>query len=232
MILPALLALAIVGSVHATTLTSPESLLARPIDQRVTAFSALKDKGFKFLSQTAFDKKEALQTRWRAITTMGRLDAALFRKQIDQALTSGEWFVRNAGLIALLSDDRSRAIQWSQSMLRDSALMVRTQAVRNLLALNARESEPALWAALYDRSNYKGRESLWIRAHVAETLAKFSGPGRAKDFERMLLDEDIRLHKWAVNGLESATGMRMSDVKEAVEIRRQKWLARLGVQEI
>lgn len=227
-----ILALLISASAAASPLTSPESLLERPIDQRVSAFKNLKDHGYKFLSETAFNKRESLQTRWRALTTMGRLDPAMFAKEIDRALVSPEWFMRNAALIALLSGERPKAVEWSLKLLKDPALIVRTQAVRNLIALNARESESELWAVLYDRRNFKGRESLWIRAHAAEALAKFAGPGRAKNFERLLLDADTRLHKWAVAGLENATGLRLSDRTEPVEVRRQKWLARLGVQEI
>lgn len=217
---------------HGASLASEESLLERPIDQRVKAFRQLKDYGHKFLSRTAFDSKEAMQTRWRAVTTMGRLDAVRFRPEIDKALASKEWFLRNSALIALLSDDRTRAVQISAKMLNDPALVVRTQAVRNLIALNAREAESDLWRALYEKRNYKGNESLWIRAHMAEALAKFAGPGRAKQFERMLLDADPRLHKWAVNGLETSTGYRLSAKGEPVETRRQKWLSRLGVTEI
>ncbi|MBX3023224.1 MAG: hypothetical protein KF799_16235 [Bdellovibrionales bacterium] len=227
-----LLCAGLVQSAVAVPLASPESLLERPIDQRVKAFAQLKDGGHKFLGQIAFDKNAALQTRWRAITTMGRLNAAAFSKEIDRALVSPEWFVRNAALIALLNDARPRAVEFSTALLADRALVVRTQAVRNIIALNAREAEPALWKALYEKHNYKGRESLWIRAHMAEALSRFSGPGKAKNFERLLLDPDTRLHKWAITGLETATGMRLSDRKEPVEVRRQKWLARLGVHEI
>jgi hypothetical protein len=230
------LSLAVTASVSisaaAEAVVSFESLLAQPIQQRVSGFAAHSDKGFVFLSKTAFDAKQSLQTRWRAVTTMGRLDPVRFHSDIDRALNSREWFMRNAGLIALLSDRRARAVTWSTKLLNDPALMVRTQAVRNIIALNARETEPILWKLIYDRRNFNGHSSLWIRAHMAEALAKFAGPGRTKKFERLLLDEDPRLYKWAIAGLEASTGMRMSDSKEPVERRRQQWLARLGIQAI
>lgn len=214
---------------NAAPLVSFESVLARPIDARVKAFAGMGVRGREFLRRTAFDRSEALQTRWRAITTMGRLDPRAFGPELDRALKSPEWFVRNAALIATLSDDRPRALDAAGRLLADPALVVRTQAVRNLIALDARESEPALWRALYDQRNFKGKESLWIRAHIAEALSRFAARGRVKAFERMLMDEDARLHRWAVVGLESATGLRMSDRKEDVEVRRQKWIARLGL---
>src|SRR4051812_24312724 len=132
---------------HAEPVVSMESLLERPMDSRVREMKALGDHAHQFLSKTAFDHSESLQTRWRAVTTMGRWDALAFKPELDRALASGEWFMRNAALIALLNDDRARAVSWSTRMLNDPALVVRTQAVRNLIGLNAIESLPQLWRA-------------------------------------------------------------------------------------
>jgi hypothetical protein len=216
-------------SARAETLQSMPMLLSQPIEVRTKGFQQLGAKAyFAFLNKTAFDVHEPLPTRWRAITTMGRLDPLAFRPALDRALRSPEWFLRNAALIALLSDERARAVSWSLRLLTDPALVVRTQAVRNVMALQAREAEPVLWNLIFDPSNFKGHESLWIRAHMAEALAKFATPGRSKAFARLLRDEDSRLYKWAVDGLEASSGVRLSDPHEDVELRRQKWLARLG----
>ena len=224
------------SSLHAETLVSMESLLDRPVEQRVVEFRKLGLKAHKFLATTAFEKTESLQARWRSITTMGRLDAIGYRAQIDRALVSPEWFMRNAALIALLADERTRAVSWSVRMLEDRALVVRTQAVRNLIGLNAAEAEPMLWKQIGDRRNYKGEESLWIRGHIAEALARLTltnqGSSRTREFQRLLMDPDERLHRWAILGLENSTGYKLSDRKEPTEIQRQKWLARLGVEEI
>jgi len=219
-------------SASAETLVSMESLLARPMNARLGEFRKLGDKAQIFLNQVAFDRRHSLLERWRAITTMGRLDPLLFRPQLDRALASPEWFMRNAALIALKNDERSRAVAWSQRMLEDKALVVRTQAVRNLIELNAREAEPILWEQISHRRNFRGSESLWIRTHIAEALARFAVQGRTKKFQRLLLDRDERLHTWAIIGLENSTGLKMSSGKEPLDIRRQKWLARLGVEAI
>lgn len=212
--------------------TNFDTWLAKPIEERVTRFREAGTKAYPFLSAMAFNPHATLQMRWRAITTMGRLDSAHFRADLERSLKDQEWFLRNAGLIALLNDDRKHAIQWSIRLLTDPALVVRTQAVRNLIALNASEAEPELWKGIFDRHNFKGKRSLWVRAHMAEALAKFAAPGRAKAFQKLLLDQDERLHKWAIIGLETSTGVQLSDRSEPVQIRRQKWLARLGVEEI
>lgn len=219
--------------VQAEMVVSFESELQKPIEARARIFKAHRPKSLVFLNKVAFDKSEPIPTRWRAVTTMGRVDASYFRKDLDRALVSPEWFMRNAALIALLNDERERAVTMSTRLLSDPALMVRTQAVRNLIALNARESEGRLWEEVSSRRNFKGRESLWIRAHIAEALASFAGPGRAKSFEKLLLDEDTRLHRWAIKGLEASTGLKLGGGRrEPVEVRRQQWLSRLGIQEL
>jgi len=211
--------------------TPMETLLNLPIEKRVKEFTDLAG-GDKFLRNVAFDKRYGLQARWRALTTMGRWDAALFRHELDRALTSGEWFMRNAALIALQSDERARAVNWSMRLLDDPALVVRTQAVRNLIALDAREAEPKLWEKMFAGTNFHGQESLWVRIHIAEALATFASPQRTRSFQRMLMDPDERLHKWAILGLETATGFKIGDKSEPLEVRRDQWLARLGAQEI
>ncbi|MGZ3723375.1 MAG: HEAT repeat domain-containing protein [Bdellovibrionales bacterium] len=210
-----------------------EALLNHPIDERVREFKELKAAGgYSFLASAAFDKKNGLQTRWRAITTMGRLDAAAFRKELDRALTGPEWYMRNAALIALQTDDRQRAIASSMRLLDDPALVVRTQAVRNLIQLEAREAEPKMWEKIFSDKNFRGKESLWVRVHLAEALAGFATPGRTRSFQRLLMDSDERLHKWAILGLEKTTGIKLGGRELSVEIRRQQWLSRLGVEEI
>lgn len=225
-------ALTLAWSAGAETLVSMESLMERPMDVRVREFAKTPDKSIKFLSRLAFDTSASLTDRWRAVTTMGRLDPLRFRPELDKALASREWFMRNAALIALQTDERARAVAWSTRMLEDRALVVRTQAVRNLIDLNARESEPILWQQIAAKRNFRGRESLWIRTHIAEALAHFAAEGRTRQFQKLLLDGDERLHKWAIIGLENSTGMKLTAGKESVEIRRQKWLARLGLSSI
>lgn len=219
-------------STSAFAANSLDTILNEPLKQRLNEFAQHRESADAFLIRVARDKTAGVQARWRALTTMGRLDPHKFQKNIDEALKSRDWFLRQAALIALQTDDRDRAVQWSMRLLRDSALMVRTQAVSNLLLLDAREAEPLLWHEIWDRRNFHGKESLWIRAHLAEAVAHMSGPGRTKAFAKLLLDPDQRLYRWAIEGLEASTGMRITAPNEPIEIRRQKWLSRLGGETI
>ncbi len=200
--------------------------------ERLKAFRKEPKISYQLLHKTAFDESQHLQLRWRALTTMGPLDAGYFEKDLETALKSKDWFIRNAALIAILSEPRDNAVKWSIEALKDPALMVRTQAVRNLVGLEAKETENLLWQQIWDKKNFRGTESLWIRAHIAEALARMATQGSVKGFQRLILDPDARLHKWAILGLEKSTGYKLSSKQEPVEVQRQKWLARLGVDVI
>lgn len=223
-------AISLIITVHAAwSVNSPnlELLLQKNMNERIAELKRAGSSAKPFLSRLAQRKEAGLSLRWRAITTMGRLDPVGFRADLEKALQSSEWFIRNAAAIAIRNADRGEAVNWSARLLRDPALVVRTQAVRNLIDLNARETEPILWKMLFEKMNFRGQDGLWIRAHLAEAVAKFSGRNRIQDFRRLLSEEDERLHKWAVLGLERSTGMRIGDKQEPVEVRRQKWLSRL-----
>jgi HEAT repeat protein len=204
-----------------------EELLYKNMDQRIAQFRRGGHEAREFLRLTARRKDAGLALRWRALTTMGRLDPVGFRPDIEWALRSSEWFARNAAAIAIRNVERDVAVNWSVRLLRDPALVVRTQAVRNLIDLDARETEPLLWKMLFAKVNFRGQDGLWIRAHLAEAVAKFSSRRRVEDFRRLLSESDERLHKWAIQGLERATGMRIGDIGEPLEVRRRKWLSRL-----
>lgn len=218
----------------------PESIsmdwLSGRVEERVAALKELGPEGRKLLIRAAFDTHLDLQSRWRAVTTMGRWSAPSFRNELNRALQSKEWFLRNAALIALQNDERDHAVRSSVKLLKDPALVVRTQAVRNLILLEARESEPMLWQEIFESRNFRAHQSLWVRGYMAEALARFAdgahGTRHAKAFQRLLMEPDPRLHRWAVIGLERSTGFKLTTSAESVEVRRQKWLAQLGVQEI
>ncbi|MGE4133007.1 MAG: HEAT repeat domain-containing protein [Bdellovibrionales bacterium] len=210
-----------------------ETELTKPMETRIKTFRANTREGAKFLRSVAFDSKKSLNLRWRAITTMGKWDTDSFAKELEGALQSPEWYLRNAALIAVLNGDREWAIGHSVKSLSDASLMVRTQAVRNLIGLDARETETVIWKQIWDKRNFKGNQSLWIRAHLAEALARFSARGHnRKAFERLILDHDTRIHRWAIMGLEKSTGWKLSDHREPTSVQRRKWLAGLGIDRI
>jgi hypothetical protein len=211
-------------SVVLETLTLPIGDRVEKLQGSATAREAL--------AAIAFDKKRDLNTRWRSMTTMGAVSAKSFRWEIEAALKSREWFLRNAGLVAILHDDRERAINWSLKLLSDGALVVRTQAAKNLLELSATESRESMWTAMNAPSNRLGSESLWIRGYLAKALALWARPVDQKRFLKLLMDKDHSVQRWAIYGLEQSTGIKISAVGESLDVQRQKWLSRMSAGKI
>ena len=197
--------------------TRPTETLAGlrlPLAQRLQIISERGQKGFSELSSIAFDESQDLETRWRAITTLGRVHASASRSLLEKALKSPDWYMRNAALIVAPYNNRSWALNWSRILLHDPALVVRTAAVQSLRQLNATEAEGLLWEKLYSSENYRSGESLWIRKHILAALLQFSKPGSEGRFISVLNDKDSSLHPIAMQALEKITRRKFADRTE------------------
>jgi hypothetical protein len=197
--------------------------LKLPFDNRVQALKAQGGKAAHTLAAMVFDSKLDLETRWRALTVLPSVDKALGREQIEKALQSREWYLRNAATVALPSLDRLYAIEKSAELMSDQALVVRTAASQNLLKLGAREKESLLWEKLNDAQNFRKGQSLWIRRHIARALSELASAGSEPRFITMLADSDVRLHPFAMRGLERLTGKAFA--RGTPEQTRGRWLA-------
>jgi len=194
---------------------------------RLKEISGIRDR----LKSLAFDKKRTLDVRWRSITALGSISAKSYRWEMEEALKSHEWFMRNAGLIAIRHDDREFAIRWSKQLLKDPALVVRTQAVKNLMDLNAPAKEE-VWSALYAKNNFQHDQGLWVRSYMAQALVQWANRSDEKRFLRLLMDTDASIQRWAILGLEKCTGFRLSNPDEPIALQKRKWLTRLSSDQI
>jgi HEAT repeat protein len=206
------------------------AILQLPMKERVmrlNGITGIRDR----LKQLAFDRRRSLDVRWRSITALGSLSAKSYRWEMEEALKSQEWFMRNAALIAIQHDDRGYAIRWSKKLLSDPALVVRTQAVKNLIDLKA-DAKEEIWSALFAKSNFHNGQSLWVRGLMAQALVQSASRSDEKRFLRLLMDPDSSIQKWAVIGLEKSTGLRLSNADEPIALQKRKWLARLSSDQI
>jgi HEAT repeat protein len=186
------------------------------------------------LAGLAFDKSQALGVRWKALTALAMTERERAAPVVERALTSPEWYLRNAGLIAMTYVSEPRALSWSAQLLNDPALVVRTAAVQTLRKLGAREHRDLLWDKLYAKENFKGRQSLWIRRHIVETLAVLARRGEEHRFVRVLADEDASLHRPATEALEKITGLAAppGSAGERADFWRQWWTENQGLSNI
>lgn len=169
-----------------------------------------KSARIQALSGLAKSKQASIRTRWRAITSLSMIDKQHSLPVVEQALSSGHWYLRNAGMVAIVHADSKRAKQWAMHLIKDPALVVRTAAVQALKKLNAVESKESLWQELYSAKNFKKGKSLWVRRHIVEALSEFENPGSEEKFVKVLRDQDDSLYTAAIKGLERITSKKMS----------------------
>lgn len=197
--------------------------LRLPMENRILALKK-RPGSFEQLKKMSFQDSQSLQTRWRALTAMARLDFGAARASLEKALQSDEWFMRNAALVTLVSGDKTMALKWSLKLLNDPALVVRTAAVQNLRDLKDRRAREDLLKAFRDPQNFKGGQSLWIRHHIARALSDMAIPGEEAFLIRLLAENDNRIHPWAIQGLERLTGKTLSESTDLKE-NKKLWLS-------
>lgn len=227
-LVPSLLWAAVPKSL-APALTENQRLLREalrlPLENRIQALKAQGPQVYDQLSGLAFSRHQALEIRWRSLTALPYLDAHRGQTDIERALKSDEWYLRNAATLALPALARPLAIELSTQLLSDPALVVRTAAAQNLLKLNARDKELVLWEKLNSPENFHRGQSLWVRRHIARALAEFARPGKENKLIAMLKDPDERLHPYAIRGLERLTGQRQPKRPLSLAENRGRWLA-------
>lgn len=207
----------------AVPLGMTRSALGLPLTNRLQVLQAQGPDGYRNLVAIMFDEKNAMDTRWRAVTAAGRIGGELSKPELERALKSREWYMRNAGLVAMLNVDRAQASHWAKALLSDKALVVRAAAVDALVAVRDASSAPLLWEKLYSRENYKGKQSLFIRRRIVEALAQMETSRNVGKFIEVLADNDETLHVPAIRALERITHQSLGEAKEPLNAKRAQW---------
>ena len=203
--------------------TSIESVLAQKTSDK---FAKLKDMGprvYGDLKQIAFNEERAMGVRWQAFMAMAKLGEKEAMPEINQALNSHEWFLKNAALKVIVLFDEQKAYDAAMKSLDDSALVVRSQAVRTLAKVKNENCAQKLWKQLYSKENYLKNQSLWIRKDIVDLLADVSPKGSEEQFIKVLNDSDSTLFAPAIKGLERLTGMKLGNAEMPAVYKRYLW---------
>ncbi|MBK9294415.1 MAG: hypothetical protein IPM57_08210 [Oligoflexia bacterium] len=211
---------------HAS-IDSKEFDLEKVLAQKsVEKFSLIKKQGssvYTDLKKIAFDEKKRLSIRWQAFMAMAKTAEKESLPEVEKAFNHQDWFLRSAALQVILILDPKKANDYSVKALKDSALVVRAQAVRNLKVLKNQNAEELLWQELYSKNNYHKNQSLWIRRYIVEALAEVATKSSEEKFIKILDDSDASLFKPAIKGLEKITGQKLGDVTLPPVYKRQLW---------
>jgi len=208
---------------RAVLLQATKEALAMPFAGRLEALENQGAQGYRNLMSIMFDEKMPMATRWRAVTAAGRIGGKESVPELERALKRPEWFMRNAGLVALAKIDRKAAIQWARKLASDRALVVRAAAVETLADLHDTESAGLLWEKLYAKENFRHQQSLFIRRRIVEALAMFKPVGAEGKFIRVLGDSDENLHPLAILALERLTNNPLGTSKDTLAFKRERW---------
>lgn len=184
--LPALLLL--VASAAQASLPS-ESRLRRELQQmKGRDFSSLLSEWNKNfgpaamapLLKLASDRKLEDHQRYVALMAAARLGGAAAVTPVSRFLSDECWMLRSAALRALSYLDKpvpnSGAIL---KLLRDPALVVRTEAVETIRKLRPPGSTEALLDAVEDPRNYHAGKAQWVPQHALAALAELPTPPSA-----------------------------------------------------
>lgn len=97
------------------------------------------------------------QGRWAAVFLLGRVMGRRASPFISRFLSHPKWVLRMASLKTLLALGEARYAKGYARALRDPSLLVRGQALENIVRLGLAGEAPAVWAMLEDGRNYYDR---------------------------------------------------------------------------
>ena len=178
------------------------ALLALSAQERQAALWQQPESIYSSLIDVAFDKKEKMANRWKALTA-----AAQFKKagSVDDLMKAaqGEWFMKNAALVALNEVHPEKAHDLAKILISDSALVVRSAAVDVLSTKLDAETRGILFKELQQPYNFRNKQSLWIRSQILRKLANNPLKAEKVIFEELKKEKDQAIHFEADRALRS-----------------------------
>lgn len=160
-------------------------------------------ESYNALKTKAFSEKHSMNVRWRSLIRMAEIKKNDSLGDMNQALKSKTWFMRNAALLALESIDSDKAFEAAKKQLDDPALVVRSAAVEVIVKNKARsdEARELLWKELADRQNKFRNKSLWIREQIAQVLSQDPRPHEKDKFLALVEEKEIKIRTLAESAL-------------------------------
>ena len=174
----------------------------------VTSFASIPENKDTDLASIAFDNSLTVKTRWRALMSLAVSQEERSLVYLENAVKSKDWFMRDAGLMAMGQIAPKRALYWARRLIHDPALVVRTTAVLVFKDRGQINDIDLLWRELNNKINFKKGQSLWIRHHIVTALAHLSSPGDVPKFIPLLDDSDHRVRNASITALETLTGQK------------------------
>ncbi|MCB0377724.1 MAG: hypothetical protein KDD33_04465 [Bdellovibrionales bacterium] len=199
--------------------------LSAPHKIAVSEIYKMGPTAYKKLYKMSFDDSQPMKMRWKAFMVMTSIGGKKSLPEIDRALENKAWFMRSAGLLALENVDQGQARKRARQVLQqDPAMLVRVNAVDILAKDPSKSSRSALWKGLDDELNFHRKRSLWIREHIAKSLAEDPTKRELLSWKRMLHSEDHQLQIHASKALSQLAGKKdIEDPKKQLAYWKKKF---------
>ncbi|MEZ0393296.1 MAG: HEAT repeat domain-containing protein [Pseudobdellovibrionaceae bacterium] len=199
-------------------------ILSLPEQNRNQLASQKGQELFPQLVQISKAKEQSMATRWKALTLAALVGKEKALPELDAALKSPEWFMRNAALISLRSYHPQKAKLAAQEALKDKALVVRSAAVEVLGEGLDRKTRDLFWEEYNAGYNFRKKQGLWIRSQILGHLAEKPESNERLLFFKALQDGDHRLHASAIGALEKLTQQSFGQPQIKLAEKRDLWL--------
>ncbi len=126
------------------------------------------------LSKVVQNDKLSESDRWSAIISASKKDGAMAIPVLEGMLNQKRysWYTRTAIAQGLVVVGGPSAIKVLQGMLEDRSLVVRTVVVDALGDMKDPASLTPLTEEMKNKRNFIGEQSLWIRKHLVDAIAK------------------------------------------------------------
>ncbi|MBL7669543.1 MAG: HEAT repeat domain-containing protein [Bdellovibrionaceae bacterium] len=198
-------------------------ILNLPAENRKLAALEGDETLFEELRGLSRNPQQSMQVRWQSLMLMSEMNPRASIQELLKATASTEWFMRNAGLVALEQVQKTRAVEVAQELIRDKALVVRSAAVEVL----SRSLSPAIrevfWQELYKQYNFRAERSLWVRAQILQALAQQPQENEGKIFERLLSEKDPNIQTVSMLALERLYGLKLGKAETPVVQKISLW---------
>jgi HEAT repeat protein len=175
------------------------------------------------LIQMAFAEDRSVPTRWKALVLAAQINVEGSTSDVDRALKSSQWFMRNAALVALKSSQPEKAQKAAVQLLNDKALVVRSAAVQTIDDKPEESAREALWTGLNADYNFRGGQGLWVRREILEKLALNPERQEYREFADTLKDKDASLHTASITALEKLTKKHFGNSKSSLAQKQKLW---------
>jgi hypothetical protein len=128
------------------------------------------------------------KNRWAAMFLVGRIMGSKSKPFLVKYLEHPNWVLRLSSLKTLLSLSANEYGQEYATLLKDKSLLVRSQALDNILHFKLRKYAPSVWNMLFDSKNYyQSKTKGNVRGHIIKEVVKAIGDLEYKTAKNSLL---------------------------------------------